>query len=398
MLNPNSNSKRISETKIRLETLFRTDSSFAVQLLARTVLTWYDEVTDVYMNGRKNGKMRVGLPLPQKDRAALGEQFKADVDELIEDTFTVLKKKNPPRSTEDNGNIILRSAAEIGKFLAEYSRYLSAHKTFCIYCKDCERYFIAGAWNAHLCPDCKVLHKKASKDTYLRSVYNQLNAIFNYAVTFYNLRENPCHKAGSIGKKNAEEMKYWTVDEFNKFIAAVSDKPTSRVIFTTLFYTGLREGELLALTPADIDTEKGTLSVKHSYQRIDGRDVITPPKTPKSKRTISIPPFLADMLKEYIGSIYGIKKNNRIFPHTKHYLVKEMTRGCKASGVKKIRIHDLRHSHCALCFSLGFAPLEVAERLGHDDPKTTLRIYAHVYPEAGRQISDKLQELQGSSY
>lgn len=238
--------------------------------------------------------------------------------------------------------------------------------------------------------------KKGYKDTYLRSVYNQLNAIFNYAVTFYNLRENPCHKAGSIGKKNAEEMKYWTVDEFNRFIAAVSDKPTSRVIFTTLFYTGLREGELPALTPADIDTENGTLSVKHSYQRIEGRDVITPPKTPKSKRTISIPPFLADMLKEYIGSIYGIKKNNRIFPHTKHYLVKEMTRGCKISGVKKIRIHDLRHSHCALCFSLGFAPLEVAERLGHDDPKTTLRIYAHVYPEAGRQISDKLQELQGS--
>lgn len=237
---------------------------------------------------------------------------------------------------------------------------------------------------------------KGYADTYLRSLYNQLNAVFNYAVTFYNLRENPCHKAGSLGKKNAEEMKYWTVDEFNKFIAAVSDKPTSRVIFTTLFYTGLREGELLALTPADIDTEKGTLSVQHSYQRIEGRDVITPPKTPKSKRTISIPPFLVDMLQEYIKSIYGIKKNNRIFPHTKHYLTKEMKRGCEISGVKKIRIHDLRHSHCALCFSLGFAPLEVAERLGHDDPKTTLRIYAHVYPEAGKQIADKLESLHTS--
>lgn len=236
---------------------------------------------------------------------------------------------------------------------------------------------------------------KGYADTYLRSLYNQLNAVFNYAVTFYNLRENPCHKAGSIGKKSAEEMKYWTVDEFNKFITAVSDKLTSQVIFTTLFYTGLREGELLALTPADIDFNARTLSVTKSYQRIEQRDVITPPKTPKSKRTISIPPFLADMLQEYISSIYGIKKNNRIFPHTKHYLVKEMTRGCKVSGVKKIRIHDLRHSHCALCFSLGFAPLEVAERLGHDDPKTTLRIYAHVYPEAGRQISDKLQELHG---
>ncbi|MDE7363005.1 MAG: site-specific integrase [Oscillospiraceae bacterium] len=234
-------------------------------------------------------------------------------------------------------------------------------------------------------------------DTYLRSVYNQLNAVFNYAVTFYNLPQNPCHKAGTIGKKNAEEMKYWTKGEFEKFIATVSDKPTSRVIFTTLFYTGLREGELLALTPADIDFQSRTLSVNKSYQRIEQRDVITPPKTPKSKRVISIPPFLADMLQEYIRSIYGIKKHSRIFPHTKHYLVKEMTRGCTASGVKKIRIHDLRHSHCALCFSLGFTPLEVAERLGHDDPKTTLRIYAHVYPEAGQQISDKLEALHGGS-
>lgn len=167
LLNPNSNSKRISETKMRLETIFRTDGSFAVRLLARTVLTWYDAVTDVYMNGRRNGIMRVGLPLPQKDRAVLGEQFKADVNVLIEDAFTALKRKNPPRDTEDSGNIIAWSASEIGELLAEYSHYLSAHKAFCIYCKDCERYFIAGAWNARLCPDCKVLHKKASKTIFL---------------------------------------------------------------------------------------------------------------------------------------------------------------------------------------------------------------------------------------
>lgn len=152
---------------MRLETIFRTDSSFAIRLLARTVLTWYDAVTDIYMNGRKNGIMRVGLPLPQKDRAALGEQFKVDVNVLIEDTFTVLKRKNPPRDTEDTENIIVWSAFEIGEFLAKYSRYLSAHKAFCIYCKDCERYFIAGAWNARLCPDCKALHKKASKTIFL---------------------------------------------------------------------------------------------------------------------------------------------------------------------------------------------------------------------------------------
>lgn len=169
LLNPNSNSKHISETKIRLETIFQTDSSYAIKLLARTVWAWYYAVTDVYMNGHKSGIMRIGLPLPQKNRAALGEQFRDDVDAFIEDAFTALKRKNPSRNTEDNGNIILRSTAEIGEFLAEYSRYLSAHKTFCIYCKDCERYFIASSWNAHLCPDCKELHKKASKEVFLAS-------------------------------------------------------------------------------------------------------------------------------------------------------------------------------------------------------------------------------------
>lgn len=230
-------------------------------------------------------------------------------------------------------------------------------------------------------------------DTYVRSVYNQLNAIFNYAVTFYNLRENPCHKAGSIGKKNADEMLFWTKNEFDTFIIAVSNKPMSKIIFTTLFWTGLREGELLALTLADIDFENLTLSVTKSYQRLDKKDIIADPKTPKSKRIISIPQFLADELKEYITSIYGIKRNQRIFPVTKYYLSHEMKRGCNTSGVKKIRIHDLRHSHCALLFSLGVTPLEAAERLGHDDPKTTLRIYAHVYPESGKRISDKLNQL-----
>lgn len=237
---------------------------------------------------------------------------------------------------------------------------------------------------------------KGYSNTYLRTVYNQLNAVFNYAVTFYNLRVNPCHKAGSIGKKNAEEMMYWTKDEFERFVEAISDKATSKIIFTTLFYTGLREGELLALTPADIDFENYTLSVNKSYQRMEGRDLITDPKTPKSKRIISLPPFLADEIQKYIKSIYGVKKNSRIFPYTKHYLSKEMKRGCQISGVKKIRIHYLRHSHCALLFSLGVTPLEAAERLGHDDPKTTLRIYAHVYPDAGKRISERLENLHNS--
>ena len=182
------------------------------------------------------------------------------------------------------------------------------------------------------------LIKQGYAATYLKTINNQLNAIFNYAVKYYDLKSNPCLKAGSMGKNNAGEMKFWTKQEFMKFIDCVMDKRQSYVAFMTLYWTRMRIGELLALTPGDIDFEKRTISISKSYQRIDHRDVITPPKTPKSNRIISIPEFLAADLKDFICSIYGIEEDNRLFPVTKYFLEHEMLRGIKASGVKRIRL------------------------------------------------------------
>ena len=119
-------------------------------------------------------------------------------------------------------------------------------------------------------------------ETYLRTINNQLTAIFNYAIKYYGLRENPCHKAGSMGNKNADEMQFWTKDEFDLLIGSkyFEDKLVSRTIFMTLYYTGMREGELLAINPADIDLEKKEIRITKSYQRLNKKDVITPPKTP----------------------------------------------------------------------------------------------------------------------
>ena len=114
--------------------------------------------------------------------------------------------------------------------------------------------------------------------------------------------------------------------------------------FMLLYWTGMRIGELLALTYADIDLEKRIISISKSYQRLDGKDVITPPKTPKSNRKITIPPFLAEELKEYCSHLYGIMPNERMFRFTKSYMEHEIVRGIKETGVKRIRIHDLRHS------------------------------------------------------
>ena len=237
------------------------------------------------------------------------------------------------------------------------------------------------------------LMSQGYSQTYLRTISNQLTAIFNYAVKYYDLKNNPCRKAGSMGKNQANEMNFWTKEEFSDFADSIMDKQDSYTAFTTLFWTGMRIGELLALTPADINFEEKTISISKSYQRIKRKDVITPPKTPKSNRIITVPDFLLADIKDYMNSIYGLKDTDRLFPLTKSFIEHEMQRGIKNSGVKRIRVHDIRHSHCALLFEMGIAPLEVADRLGHERVETTLNIYAHIYPNKQKHLSDKLEQV-----
>ena len=227
-------------------------------------------------------------------------------------------------------------------------------------------------------------------ETYLHTINNQLKAIFNYAVTYYDLQNNPCKKVSSMGKKQASEMRFLTVDEFSKFLDGIMDKQKSYVTFMTLFWTGMRLGEMLALTPADIDFEKRTISITKSYQRLGKQDVITPPKTRKSKRIITIPEFLIADLQDYLSSLYEVKDTDRLLPVTKYYLEHEMKRGIKVSGVKKIRVHDLRHSHASLLVEMGFSPLEIADRLGHEKIETTLNTYSHLYPNKRTVLAEKL--------
>ena len=188
--------------------------------------------------------------------------------------------------------------------------------------------------------DC---HGKPLSKTYLKTVHNQLSAIFNHAARFYGLNLNPARQAGNMGAEERKEMLFWTREEYTKFSEAMMDKPLSFYAFEVLYWCGIREGELLALTPADFDFEKRTLTINKSYQRLNKQDVITTPKTPKSNRVIQMPQFLCDELQDYLKQLYGVEPDSRMFPISKSYLHREMNRGCKQTGVKRIRIHDLRH-------------------------------------------------------
>lgn len=230
---------------------------------------------------------------------------------------------------------------------------------------------------------------KPYSQTYLKTVHNQLSAIFNHAVRYYDLRSNPAAKAGNMGKEQTGEMLFWTKEEYLKFAEAMMDKPLSYYAFEMLYWTGIREGELLALTPADFDFEKQTVRINKSYQRLHGEDIITTPKTPKSNRTIQMPEFLCGEMQDFFKMNYGLKKKDRIFPVTKSYLHREMDRGTKEAGVKRIRIHDIRHSHVSLLIDMGFSAVAIANRVGHESIEITYR-YSHLFPSKQVEMASKL--------
>jgi len=176
---------------------------------------------------------------------------------------------------------------------------------------------------------------KAYSQTYLRTINNQLSALFNHAVRFYDLQTNVMQKVGTIGKKKVGEMQIWSPDEYKKFLECIANKPQSYYAFEVLYWTGIREGELLALTKSDFDFNTSTLSITKSYYRYRKEDYITTPKTDKSVRNIKMPGFLLQEMKDYFHSIYYISENERIFPFTKSYLYYEMKRGVKAANIKK---------------------------------------------------------------
>ena len=237
---------------------------------------------------------------------------------------------------------------------------------------------------------------KKYSPTYLKTLHNQLSAILNHAVKYYELKSNPASKVGNMGKSKNGEMLFWTKDEYLKFADSMMDKPLSYYAFEILYWCGVRVGELLALTTADFDFEKGTVSIKKSYQRINGKDVITTPKTEKSNRTIKMPGFLCDEIQDYLKTLYGYTPTDRIFPVTKYYLHHEMTRGAKEQEVKRIRIHDLRHSHVSLLIEMGFSAVAIADRVGHESIDITYR-YAHLFPSKQAEIADKLdlEKIEG---
>ena len=345
--------------------------------------TWkvYYRFTD--WQGKVHQSTKRGFPTKREALAWEREQLhkvEADLDMTFEsfiDTYTADMKNRLKENTWHTKEHIIRT-----KLLP----YFAKRKMNSIQPKDII------AWQNEMIK-CRDKSGEAYSPVYLKTLHNQLSAIFNHAVKFYGLKDNPAAKVGNMGKAKAREMLFWTQEEYKKFSEEMMDKPVSFYAFEMLYWCGIREGELLALTPADFDFDRQTVTVNKSYQRIGGRDIITDPKTPKSNRTIKMPEFLCEEMQDYIKQLYRIGKNDRLFEVTKSYLHHEMDRGAKAAGVKRIRIHDLRHSHISLLIEMGYSAVAIADRVGHESINITYN-YAHLFPSTQSDMADKLNQCR----
>ena len=239
-------------------------------------------------------------------------------------------------------------------------------------------------------PDTGKPYSKA----YLKTIHNQLSAIFNHAVRYYKLSENPARTVGNMGSEQGIKMKYWTHEEYLKFAEYMMDDPVGYYYFQMLYWCGLREGEALALTAEDFDFTKNTVSITKTFQRLKGKDIVTEPKTPKSNRIVEMPTFLAEEIKDYLKTLYDLTPGDRIFPLTKSYLYRKMEQGSKVQGLQRIRVHDLRHSHVSLLIHMGYSAVAIAERMGHESIDITYR-YAHLFPTVQSKMAAELDALQG---
>ncbi|HFI0136292.1 TPA: tyrosine-type recombinase/integrase [Streptococcus suis] len=203
------------------------------------------------------------------------------------------------------------------------------------------------------------------------------------------------------------KMQFWTVEEFQRFLTLFElEEYNIKLLFTVLFFTGLRLGEALALTWQDIDFSSNTIHITKSIYVNKGISHISTTKTKAGTRRIIINKKLSQELQHWqqqqkylLGQFTSDSLTLQVFQSspltiTKNAIEKQYKKILERDDtLKKIRIHDFRHSHASLLINQGEDYLVVKERLGHASITTTIDTYSHLYPSKQKALADKLDDL-----
>jgi integrase len=187
-------------------------------------------------------------------------------------------------------------------------------------------------------------------------------------------------------------------------VTAVADAidPFYRTLVYTAAYTGLRAGELLALTRGDVELLRGVLHVRRALKDVDGTLEIGPTKT-HTTRTVSLPKFLREMLAAHMGQLPDGLPTALLFPsktgkplrhnlfYRRHF--KRAVRASLPAEKHGLRFHDLRHTCAALSVAAGAHVKLISARLGHSSVQITLDRYAHLFPSVEEALAEQLDAI-----
>lgn len=244
-----------------------------------------------------------------------------------------------------------------------------------------------------------------------QNIFSTFRALLNWGVKMDYLPQNLLAKVGNFKSSDftsKEEMRYYTAEEYKAFSKVARDEAEKSgiiadwdfyVFFSIAFYTGLRKGEIHALKWSDIKGDY--LSVTRSIsQKLKGGDRETPPKNKSSVRTLQMPRPLIEILdkhKEFYKQRRSFTEDYRICGGERSLrdtsIENANIKFAKLAGVKKIRIHDFRHSHVSLLANEGINIQEIARRLGHANIEMTWNTYSHLYPREEERAVEILNQI-----
>jgi integrase len=191
-------------------------------------------------------------------------------------------------------------------------------------------------------------------------------------------------------KVTDKEMRWWSVDEARRFLRHVADDRLS-ALWKLYLTTGMRRGEALGLRWDDVDLGAGRLAVRRTLVAVEGKAAWSEPKTAASRRVVSLDPETVAGLRDHrrrqleermaVGG--GYRDQGLVFatvagePLHPDYVSNVFDRLVKASGVRRIRLHDLRHTAATVLLERGVPLKVVTERLGHSSTRITADLYQH---------------------
>lgn len=251
--------------------------------------------------------------------------------------------------------------------------------------------------------DCTSRVKKTPlSNSYLEGIQNDLRTILNYGVTMEYLDKYPFKLPNISRDEKKRVIHHWTPEQFNQFIQVVK-KPTQRDIFITLFWTGMRVGEVIALQVEDIDMVKGTIDVNKTYDPVNKKDEKTP-KTANSCRKV----MMTSEVKTIIGRLvykhqhtYGYTPNAIVFGFDEHYgistLQASLKKNAEVAGVPYINVHAFRHSHVSFLRQMGFSAFDISKRIG-DNIDQVNKTYGQWFDELQHDMVQKIDNFNNQPH